>query len=545
MKKTIFKLISIFLSLCTCLSVVGCTPAGGNTENTIYVYNYNGGYGTEWLNKAKIAYEAINPDITIKVNPQKPLSPLTASDIKAGRDELWFSDCIQYYNVFAEGAIDDISEALTTPNPYDDGKTVESKLSEHQKSFLKINGKYYAVPHYSGYMGFFYNVETFDKYGFYFAKNKPVESFEDNPAGYFTNNKNNLSKGPDGLAGTYDDGLPATYEEFFYLLEYMAARQFTFDFNKTPITHTGGNNEQYIGETMYSLATDYEGLQQMLLNFTFDGQATSLGTVKNGEFVKDAQPTTINNTNGNELARQEGKYYALEFLNKMYSDERYYDKTKAASNTFTCKNAATKLIRGDAGILMEGVWWEEESKPIFQQLGKTKYDYKLAVLPFPKATEDRVGEKTTLYDHLFSTCFMKKGLSEEKKEKIYDFIKFLYSDEQLVEFTATTGTLKAVDYEVPTSAIANLTHYERTLFDYYSKADIVYPYSNNQLFYNNSTIFRSYYYLSANVGGKKYENPVTYFVDRRIDKTITDQSAVTYFNGMYDYYTDLWANNFN
>ena len=131
-------------------------------------------------------------------------------------------------------------------------------------------------------------------------------------------------------------------------------------------------------------------------------------------------------------------------------------------------------------------------------------------------------------------------------------VQFLYSDAQLIEFTATTGTLKGVKYEVPDEAKENLTHYEKTLLDYCSKADIIYPGNNNALYYNNYTTFKSYYYLSSNVKGyskTSYDNPIMYFINDRIsassDKSDFVPSVNDYFDGMYNYYSSIWNTNFS
>ena len=544
MKKFLSRLMVAVISLTACAALGACGKE--NDPNTIYVYNFNGGYGSAWLEKAKIAYETLHPDITVKINKQKPLSALSSADVATGRDELWFSDMTPYYTFWADGVTDSISTALTTPNPYDGGKTIESKLSDAQKQFFKINGDYFAVPHYSGFMGLVYNVKTFEEKGFYLKKEKPETSYEDDPSAYFTKYAEEFSDGPDGDDGTYDDGLPATYEEFLYLLDYMSMNGLNYLDNKSPLIGTGANNNQYFGETMYSFMTDYIGYDQMMLNFTFDGDAITLGRIVDGEFVRDEQPTKISNANGYELARQEGKYYVYDLFNQIFSNKNYYDENVMASSTFTVQDAARRLARGEAGILMEGVWWEGDSENVFWSLNQTtKHDYQFAVMPFPKATADKVGTKTTLYDHLFSTCFMKKGLSDDKKAKVYDFIQFLYSDEQLVEFTATTGTLKALNYEIPEPALAGLTHYEKTLVDYYTKSNVLYPCSSNPLYINNNnTAFRSYYYMAGEVNGKSYEDPISYFVDDRINGVVKNCSAIDYFNGSVSYYEGTWMKSF-
>lgn len=542
MKKKIIRFITIILSIITCISFVGCNKpgSGANAEDTIYVYNYNGGFGTQWLYRARDAYQKLHPDVKININPQKPITSLSSSDIKVGRDELWFIEMSSYYTYWADGALESISPAVTTPNPYDGGKTVVSKLTDTQDAFYKINGEYFAIPHYSGYMGLIYNVDTFEDNGFYFTKNKPTVPYEEDPDGYFTKNSEDYSAGPDGEFGTYDDGLPATYDDFLNLLDYMSQNGFVKSKGKSPLISTGAANEQYIGETLYSFMVDYEGIDQMKLNFTFDGQATDLGKIVNGQFVKDANPTTITAQNGYELSRQQGKYEAFNFFNEIFSDYKNYDNSVMASSTFKSRDAVRRLIRGEAGILMEGCWWEEENLGLFSQLNKDKHDFRFAVMPFPKATEDKIGEKSTIYDHNASICFMKSGLSDAKKEMIYDFIQFLYSDEWLIDFTATTGTRKALNYDIPESALNNLTHYEKTLVDFYSKSDILYPGSANKLYYNNqASTFRSYYYMTSKINDENL-HPITYLVDYRINGKYKNPSSTTYFNGLYDYYSSIW-----
>ena len=97
-----------------------------------------------------------------------------------------------------------------------------------QKSYLgrTVNGqtRYYAYPHYFTSFGITYNVELFDKKGYYFAEGyNPNGSLED----MFIGSEGveygyEKTAGPDCESGTYDDGLPTTYDEFFLLCDYIA-----------------------------------------------------------------------------------------------------------------------------------------------------------------------------------------------------------------------------------------------------------------------------------------------------------------------------------
>ena len=48
------------------------------------------------------------------------------------------------------------------------GKTVAEKFNVHQDDYLKVDGKYYGVPHYQGEYGFVYDADLFEKKGYYF-----------------------------------------------------------------------------------------------------------------------------------------------------------------------------------------------------------------------------------------------------------------------------------------------------------------------------------------------------------------------------------------
>ena len=74
------------------------------------------------------------------------------------------------------------------------------------------------------------------------------------------------ANGPDGKPNTYDDGLPATFAEFYALCDYMTT------VGVTPFVLPGSI---VACETLmlYQLYADYEGRDNFLLNYTFDGEA--------------------------------------------------------------------------------------------------------------------------------------------------------------------------------------------------------------------------------------------------------------------------------
>lgn len=551
MIKQIKKLTSVALTAAIGLSFCACSGGGdGGGKTKFYVFNYDGGYGTQWLKNAETAYEAQHGDVDIVIQPQKTANGnLTASQIKNSACKLFFMEQVSYSSLIAEGVVGDLTQALTSPNPYDGNKKIIDKFTDQQKDYYQINGAYYGIPHYAGNNGFVYNKDLFDRNLWYFKSEKPTGSDVVTDDYFITKADQAKSAGPNGKTGvidridySWDDGLPATYEEFILLLDYI--KSFNIQ-NLKPLTFTGQSREQYVGLLYNALVTDYEGAEQMLLNYTFDGTATDLGTIVNGEFEQDAESTVITASNGYEVTRQAGRYYALDFLNDILGNTSYYNQADAVKNTDSTVDAQTRFLREQAAIMIEGVWWESESDQagVFDQLGKTKYDYNFAWMPFPKADESKLGVETVT-DNIYSLCFIKNNLTERETEIAKDFIQFLYSDQMLSAFTRDTGTVKALNYMVSDEDLQSLSEYGKSVYKHKQTSQTIYPFAKNTIFLNNQSDFhgRNYYatdYTVGNSGSYKYVTKM--LLDDFIGGNKVTPNVERYFSGMYTYYSGQWA----
>lgn len=549
MKRVALGLLSVAMSLsvCACGGDGGSGDGGSGGKTKISVFNYDGGYGTDWLRNIEAEYEKTHKDVDIDIQPQKPANGyLSADQMKTSNCKVYFMEQVSYSSYIAKDVLSDISDIITSVNPYD-GKTIISKFTDQQKDYYKVSDKYYGIPHYAGNNGFTYNKALFDKNSWYFKKERPTnpESVDD----YFVSAAGEAkSLGPNGKTGvidgidySWDDGLPATYEDFIILLDYI--KSFSIK-DLTPITFTGQSREQYIGLLYNALVADYEG-DEMLLNYTFDGTATDLGKIENGVFVKDAAPTVISESNGYELARQEGKYRALKFLNDIFSEALYYDQSTAVKGTDSNVDAQTRFIRGKSAIMIEGVWWESESAQAgsaFDQLGQNKKDCNFGWMPLPKADESKIGTETVI-DNIYSVCLVKAGLTEKEAEIVKDFIQFVYSDKNLSAFTRDTGTLKALNYKVEDADYNALTEYGKSVYKHKQTVKTIYPLANNAIFRNNQADFlaRNYYATDYKVGNDSYKYVSKMLLDDFIGGNKVEANVEKYFSGMYSYYTNKWA----
>ena len=553
MKKIMKKSLTSVLLATTLLSTAACGGGGGNDSNkdkaTLYVYSFTSGFGSQWLESLIADYEEVMKDVEIDgkkglhIEPTAEKSDVAGSQMAGNREVVYFLEQQDYYELLAGNYIADITDAVTGVNPYDN-KTLESKMFDDQKAYFgrEINGEthYYAFPHYFTSFGIVYDVELFNTKGYYFADGYDASgALQDMFVGTTDWAK---TAGPDGQKGTGDDGLPTTYDEFLLLCDYIAGVG-----NDNPLIWTGQYRDSYLTHFINALAADYEG-KEMKLNFSFDGNATSLGSVVGGEFVEDAEDTLIDGTNGAELARQAGKYYAMDFYQDLYNKSYIQDKSSTLySSTYTHLKAQEDFLKKSTkrnAMLLDGSWWQQEATSTFNVMGKTnpansKQNRQLGWMPLPKQSADMVGEKATMYDIMYPLCVMKNGLDTNSWQYKYalDFIQFANSDEQLAKFTQITGCTKALNYELTSTQYEGLSYFGKSFYNSYKAADIVFPYDNNLLFANNQKTFQE---LDRGEGAPLYKSNAyaTCFV-RALENNVTLEN---YFNGMYSYFSekDIW-----
>ena len=559
------KLISGAIITATLLASAGCGGGGGGSDQaTLYVYSFTSGFGSQWLTNLIEDFEEVHKNTEIDGKMGIHVEPTTNKDDVAaatmrGRDEvIYFLEQKDYYELVGSGYVADISDAVTKPNPYDaDGKTLESKMFEDQKSYFarEANGKtcYYAYPHYFTSFGIAYDVDLFDEKGYYLAEGY-------NPEGALRHvcigqNKDwAKTAGPDGKTGvidgvdySLDDGLPATYEEFLLLCDYIATVG-----SDNPLLWSGEHRNAYLTHFINALATDFEGYDQMRLNFTFNGEAKNLGVAKNGEFVKDEATIMINGSNGAELARQAGKYYAMDLYAKLYEKEYIsgadYESTLFggyshlnAQRDFLSLSGSPSNGKKNA-MLLDGSWWHEEATGVFNEFGdyeNGKYNEKnrrVGWMPLPKSTKSE-NKKSTLYDLMYPLCIMKNGLDTDSWQYKYaiDFIQFANSDEQLAKFTQLTGCTKALNYSLTDTQYEGLSYFGKSYYNIYKASDIVFPYAKNDLFGGNQAVFKELDNTGSGSPLYKSTDYPTYFTAALEN----GHSVENYFNGMYNYFKDL------
>ncbi len=519
-------------------------------KTQLYVGTNNQGFGKAWLEEAAARFSELKKEESYedgKKGVQIFVDSLDAGDqlidkVAFERSEIIFNEAIDYYAWVQRGLVKDITKYVKSDlSAYGDeaGVTIESKLYPAAKDYYCYENKYYGIPFYESTFGILYDIDVFETNRLFMDK-----------SGKFTlssQRDQNASAGPDGDSSTtVDNGLPATYSEFYALCDHIKANS-----KLHPITWTG-QFPLYLSRFMQSMSTYLDGYKQSRTKYTLKG---TLRTVDS--FDNDGNPIVtekeITKQNGYEVFASEGMYYALDFVQGL-KDGKYYIEEylnsnayshHAAQNDFVTNNTNTtsNSIKKDVAMLVDGTWFLNEAAGTLSALSKRNPDMganvrKFGLMPLPHP-DGMKSKKFTYLDTNFASCLVNAKTADWKMDLVGEFLKFLHSDAELRNFTASTSTLRGFDYVLDwDTSSANLTPYAEQLIELrkYIGDEVVYPISSDQLYANNVRVLCSDdgEVFSAQIGTKEYNMPFT---------AMTSSAQVTaaqYLSGIKEAHSESW-----
>ena len=555
-------------------SVVGCNRGGESVDKSktqLYVATFAGGFGSSWMDTlaerfeakyANVSFEDGKTGVQVIVKPERELTNETlVAKLPGMTHEVIFTESINYYELQSRGLLYDISEAVTKPINWDfvtgavdssdpETKSIQEKMtnSDH-KDYFGAGGAYYGLPFYEATYGIVYDIDLFEKNKLY---------FNENGTGFIVKSTDKRSKGPDGKTGVIDgvdysadDGLPATYADFFKLCDYMVKM------NIRPITWNGVS-PAYVNALVESLQADYEGREQMRLNYTASGTATNL--VKefdaNGNPVLESKEITAEN-GYLTWTKQAGKYYGLKFAEELTKNTDYYPIGSVTNSGYMQTDAQNaiimdKFIQGEkpVAMLIDGSWWLNESKSSFEAVAKYGDEAKLenrkfGFMPLPKATADKVGEGYSVMEVNSSVCFVRGNVDKKKDALIKEFIQFCHTEESLREFTSITYTTKPFAYEMTPAEVEAMPYWGQEMYRLHNEGCYISSYSTSEIYKKNASKFTQIWQgtmFESKQSDKSYTVVTTAMIPLGNNVTV---SAKDYFNGLAAGITaDEWASDF-
>lgn len=562
------KLISLLLTIVLiCSFFTACSSSRtvyDETKTQLFISNYGGGYGTKWLEDIAHDFEIMNADfkngdkvgVEVIIDTNEMRGESLVQNAKGSIQDIFFTEGINYSSLVSSGVALDISDALKKTNT--DGKTVWSKLTEQQQEYYEVEGKVYSVPHYFSTYGMTYNVDVFEDYNLYFIKGGcPSEYCEftqannSSPAsGTFTkykytnnkgSNKGNLSAGRDGVYGTYDDGLPATMQELFVLWDRM------LDVGVTPTIYTGQYNASYVNPVAEAIICAIDSPET--IKAFLDNKGTISDYVvgyANGRVTSDSD-MEITVENAYEKYKTKGRFYAFEFMEKLFSNVSYCATNRPGGSALSHTGAQLEYLSSNQGfykngnpiaMLMEGDYWENEArdygsfKKIANYGGQEYSEMRNAFFPLPFADESQIGKGYAVVDLFNASGFINSAIPNVKKDLAKSFLMFCNTDENLQRFQVTTNTFKALNYTLSSDNVDELSYFGRSLYNYVNTAEVkIYQISKSEVFQSQAMPIRNSFLT------KKYTD-YTGCMHFKNEKTLTGES---FFIESYNYFKDNWS----
>ncbi|MBQ7912461.1 MAG: hypothetical protein IJ506_07480 [Clostridia bacterium] len=508
-----------------------CTSTSTDGELEVSIINYDGGAGRIWLDEAADRFEKLNKTtdfgggyvgVSIKVDNQQSISTAT---MKTDGYNLYFLEGGQSIRSLAQqGYLLDLTEAITTPlTEYGEDKTIESKIAESYRAMEKgADGKYYGIPHVEYYSGISYDIDAWEKYSLYFAEEGGTSyTSKFGSANFCKTGAAGAKKtvGPDGKANTEDDGMPSSLTE---LLVLCARMKNTYDISPFG---TSGKTITYTNFLVSSLWASLAGYQKMQTCYTFSGsidavtgyEETPLFAHTDGKYDKIKKPktesVTVTEETGYRVYDMVERYYATAFL-EIAENEGWFDwgTTHGAEYTtaqyrFICSGATVGGVQQDKiGMYVDGSYWYNESNGAKANNFADYYDLmppgtperQIGWMSLPVSLDTTVtesnGKDAATLEVALSNAFVNGNIANNApmKKACTDFLRFLYTDAELQNFTALTGIPKAVNYSLGEKE-SELDAFQKTIWAKHQKTNgVLYASADNKTFLSSIGSFNLY-----------------------------------------------------
>ncbi len=569
MKRIIALVITLFVAF-TSMTVTGCSKNNqiDSSKTQLYVGNYNGGVGQEWLNLYKEGFENLLKDeelepgkkgVQVLVNNNKATfsgtTLLNNTNWETLEQAVIFSEGVKYYEFIENGWLADITDIVENPIGFDnETAAIADKLTEEQKAYYKEGGSYYAIPHYNVYPGIVYDIDLFNDYGLYIT-----DSSDGNVTFGGKQGDSNLTAGPDGkIETTYDNGLPATFDEFFALCDEMIRYN-----DIIPICWSVNNNESYSKFIIDVMIASCQGAEQAESRYTITETGSEVDMVVgfDGSDKPIIEKKLLSQSTIADVNKMSGVYYAHDFMYKLIkgndSLKYYYSRSFEDSqskdmmqNEFLKSYIDSSMVQGldkPIAMMVEGTWWEEEATSSFEEIvdlkGETyegknvsKSKRNLGFLPLPKQNKDSLGDPVLL-DLNNSMVFVNANVKGVQLDLAKRFIQYISTEKNLALFAQTTGITR--DYQTNSVNESNLpTTFSKTVFELKQHGTTVYSRNTDKSaydWYNNKyKLLDLYASTPSYLANSNIPNTATYYIPAEAFKDY-NFTGREYFEGMSNY----------
>lgn len=528
MRKVFRRILTGAVSIAFCFIAAGCgTPVSLSDPFTVRVAVLNGGFGLNWIYTIAEKFNAENSDsaYTIQIEPTTSenatsLSAEVSSGINKVNAFFWSHASIK--PLIDANQLVDMSDVYAYKFEGED-KTIAEKCKVSNLLAGAFGGKngegLYAVPFADSIAGFVFDHDLFES------------------KGWLVTNGDSLSVGPDGDAGTYDDGQPANITEWNTMLDKIRAESDSYPFvytTKYPL---------YSDSIVYGIMAQYMGLEDFNAFYSYNSSFTDLS----------GNSVSVTPATGYDIYKHPGIKKAISFLNDyLVSDSSNIHPMSYMTGATTHKEAQSYFINGAykktsatpiGAMIVEGSWWENEARATFNALegrgekafafGKRDYRYMLYPAMDGQKGIDGNGNGSVVISMDNGASFVVKSGNTESDTVAKEFLRYTLKEENLQIFTVNSGGLRPFEYSLTDTQYESLTPFRQNVWDIYHDSEnvaVVRPYLQRAASpLSKSAALPSF--LQTRVGDIPYDYPVI---------GLRYVTADQYFSGLYTQWQRTW-----
>ena len=500
----------------------GSTGGDSAAATTINVLLFTGtatrNGAIKWIQDAKERFTELKKDesyesgkkgvyITIQDNKKIPYDSLSSD----GNDIYLDESKADMYTYSATGELMQLDEVVSYIEG-EQGLTIEADAKKRMLGYEGSDGQrhYYGLPQYEWSNSLTYDVNYFEDAGLYIAKPDATKfvSYEGKYGTVKFVDPADMQKscGPDGEYGTTDDGLPSSLEELVFVCDYIKSK------GGSPFLIPGGAGGSvysfHMVQAIWAALEGPETMKSVTAEFSKEPVEVVTGFKTDEFFFGDknipmpiTEKVVLNDDTGYKMYDMASRYYALAFMQLANDNDWFHSETKSDSSadkvqtTFIATNANER-----AAMYIDGTYWYHEAKLYNKGSAFTQWKRisgnkprKLSYMSLPTALKGSVaegqGKKNTMLNVGSSFMFVNNRVSENagKKKAVLDFLKFLYSKEELAAFTEFLGMNIPINYDYDETKLGD--YYYTSFKKIRQEAVVVSTASSNPIQYKNLSSF--------------------------------------------------------
>lgn len=450
MKKTITLLLAALMTL-SCCSFAACGGSSNRDANTIEVRYFAGGFGSAWLESAKEKFEAANPGKTVLLKNEEGLRNTAGTYLKSGKNlpDIMMTQTLNWAEFVSRGylePLDDVYEMEVN----DEGVKLKDFLADDIKEYPYMQrlprqgtSRPWVIPWSALNVGIVYN-DTM-------LKATPRRS----------------------TGGNWTEP-PATVEELKEYVDDLKAN----DPDIIPFAWAAKEGLNWLLFPMYTWWAQLQGVETP----NIDGEGTwydfwDFGMEYKGE---GDDRVDIYPDSGADVWKQTGIWQSMDIVRDLLVDTTTNNWKNSPSNVNSLEttDAERLFVESEAAMLFCGSWLENEMRDFLPE------GFVMKMMPTPTAAGAQINPETGepyVINNTNAGDVMFIPAEAPNKELAKEFLKFISTEEMMMEFTRFTGMIRPYKYDpLELDPDYDWSEFAKSCFDLYANSDYnLYEYSKN------------------------------------------------------------------